>query len=113
MMQQDQDENFKRLTRIAKFLVPTFILLGIIVFSWFELSNQVINITVENKNLEWSQGCSAGNCSGVPTFYIITPEESFITTEAIYDRIEIGANYDVEIEGFTDSLVHRRIDFLF
>ncbi|BAJ04177.1 hypothetical protein [Shewanella violacea] len=112
-MPQDQDENFKRLTRIAKFLVPTFILLGVIVFSWFELSNQVLNIEVVNKNLEWSPACSAANCSGVPTFYIVTPEESFITTEAIYNRIEIGAKYDVETEGFTDSPVHRRIDFLF
>ncbi|SQH74371.1 conserved protein of unknown function [Shewanella benthica] len=55
-------------------------MLGVIVFSWFELSNQVLNITVVNKNLEWSQGCSAGNRSGVPTFYIITLEECFITT---------------------------------
>lgn len=112
-MQQDHDENFKQLTRIAKFLVPMFILIAGLVFAWFELSNGMINIKVESKNVEWSEGCSQGRCSGIPTFYIATDAETFITTQAIYDRIEAGQDYAAEAEGFKGVAVHRRIDYLF
>lgn len=112
-MQQDHDENFNKLTRIAKFLVPMFIVITISVLAWFEFSNEMLNINVVNKNVEWSGGCSQGHCSGKPTYYIATDAETFITTQNIYDRIEVGQNYDAETEGFTGIAVHRRIDYLF
>jgi hypothetical protein len=113
MQQQDHDENFNKLTRIAKFLVPMFIVMLISVLAWFEFSNEMLNINVANKNVEWSDGCSQGRCSGTPTFYIATDTETFITTQSIYDRIEAGQDYNVETEGFTGIAVHRRIDYLF
>lgn len=112
-MPHDQDENFQQLTRIAKFFVPAFVLITVLVFSWFELSNQLLNISVTSKNIDWSQGCSQGECFGSPTFYIAVEGERFITTEAIYHRVEIGGNYDVETLGFRWVGMSRRIDFLF
>ncbi|MCL1127482.1 hypothetical protein [Shewanella surugensis] len=112
-MQQDQDENFQRLARIAKFMVPIFILIIGSALAWFEFSNQVLNINVVNKNVEWSEGCSQGRCSGIATFYIVTDAETFITTKAIYSQMVTGRDYDVETEGFKGFAVHRRIDYLF
>ncbi|WP_299497073.1 hypothetical protein [uncultured Shewanella sp.] len=112
-MHDDHDENFQRLTHIAKFIVPFFILVVACVIAWFEWSNQVINIKVVDKNVQWSEGCSEGRCSGVATFYIVTKAETFITTQAIYSQMQIGLHYDVETEGFTLLAVHRRIDYLF
>lgn len=112
-MQQDQDEHFQRLIHIAKFMVPIFVLIFVSALAWFEFSNQVVNIEVVNKNVEWSEGCSQGGCSGIPTFYVVAKQETFITTQAIYSQMTIGQHYDVETEGFKGFAVHRRIDYLF
>ncbi|WP_298768715.1 hypothetical protein [uncultured Shewanella sp.] len=112
-MRDDHDENFRRLIRIAKFIVPLFILIFASAIAWFEFSNQVINIQITDKNVHWSEGCSEGRCSGIATFYVKTKAETFITTQFIYSQMQVGQRYDVETEGFTFFAVHRRIDYLF
>lgn len=112
-MTDEHDENFRRLIRIAKVVVPLFILIFACAIAWFEFSNQVINIQVTDKNVQWSEGCSQGRCSGIPTYFVVTKAETFITTQAIYSQMTVGQRYDVETEGFTLFAVHRRIDYLF
>ncbi len=112
-MTDEHDENYRRLMRIAKVAVPLFILIFATVIAWFEFSHQVINIQVIDKNVQWSEGCSQGRCSGIPTFFVVTKAETFITTQAIYGQMAIGQDYDVETEGFRFLAVHRRIDYLF
>ena len=104
-----ETKNFERLIKISKVLFPVLLIFSFIFYQFYRYSIDTIEITVISKDLTWLESCSEYECVELPVFTIRSTEESFNTTEDLFNQVEENNKYLVGTKGWRSFGASRKL----
>jgi len=104
-----QDDDFERLVKIAKSLLPTLIVFSFTFYLFYRDSVDTLEFEVLNKYSEYASHCTDVGCVEFEIFHIKSKNETLITTEDIYYQLEVDSTYLVGTKGWAFRGSSRKI----
>lgn len=108
-MPYNHDANFKKLKKISLFLFPIIFIGSYAVYYFYQHSLDLSEIKILDKNVKWVEQCSEQSCVEYPIHYVQCQEESFTTSEEIYQQLKVGETYLASIKGWKVSGSIRKL----
>ncbi len=102
-------ENSNRLTKIFKTSFPLLVLFCFVFYQLYRYSIDTIEIYVISKDAEWVDHCTEYGCVEILMFTIKSKDESFTTSEELFNQLEPKNSYLVGTKGWNSFGANRKL----
>ncbi len=116
-MDCEHERIFKRLTTIAKVLIPVLMALSFIVYYYYQHSIDLLDIYIQDKSSQWKSSCTETDCVEYQVFFISGKNsgknETLTTSEEIFYQLDVGNSYLVGTKGWSFGSTFRKLTHVY
>ncbi|WP_198555658.1 hypothetical protein [Colwellia sp. 75C3] len=102
-------DNDQKLSKLFKIFFPSLFIISVIFYQCYRYSIDTIEIYVVSKDSEWVEHCTEHGCVEALMFTIKSKDESFTTSEGIFNQLEPKNSYLVGSKGWSSFGTNRKL----